>query len=58
VTITLTYILDGVSQELDETFSIEYDLDVNNSNFFPHSSESPDITIGHLNGTIIDQDSE
>jgi hypothetical protein len=57
-TIAITYRIDGVSQELNETFSIECDLDANNSNFFPDSSENPDITIGHLNGTIIDQDSE
>jgi hypothetical protein len=54
--ITLNYRLDGVSQELNETFSIELgNLDVSDSNFFPDSS---DVTIGHLNGTIIDQDSE
>ena len=57
--ITITYRLDGVSQELNETFSIEFgNLDVNNSDLFPHPSEFPDIMIGHLNGTIIDRDSE
>jgi hypothetical protein len=56
--ISLTYRLDGLSQEFNETFLLELDLDVDDSNFFPDSSEFSDITIGRLNGTIIDQDGE
>jgi hypothetical protein len=52
--ITLTYRLDGLSQELNETFSLEVALDVDNRAFFPNS----DVTISCFNGTIIDQDSE
>jgi hypothetical protein len=54
----LRFKLDGVAQESNETFSIEYELDANNRIFFPDNSVSSDITIGRLNGTIIDKDSE
>jgi hypothetical protein len=56
--ISFTYRLDGVAQESNETFSIEYELNANNRDFFPDDSVFSDITIGHLNGTIIDIDSE
>jgi hypothetical protein len=57
-TISLMYRLDGVAQESNETFSIQYELDANNRDFFPDNSVFSDITICHLNGTIIDKDSE
>jgi hypothetical protein len=56
--ITLTYRLDGISQEFNETFSIEFDLTPGNSNFFPERSVFSDVTIEQFNGIIIDQDSE
>ena len=57
--ISLTFRLDGVAQEFNETFSIEFEnFNADNSSFFPLPSQFPDITIGHLNGTIVDQDRE
>jgi hypothetical protein len=52
--ITLTYRLDGVSQEFNEAFSLEFNLTQDNRNFFPDSN----VTIEKFNGTIIDRDSE
>ena len=52
--ITLT--VDGISQEFNETFSMEltgFDL----TNFFLFPDEAP-VTVNSLQGTIIDQDSE
>ena len=52
--ITLT--VDGVSQEFNETFSIEFPgLDFDDIFLFP--SEAP-VTISRLEGTIVDQDSK
>jgi hypothetical protein len=56
--ITLTYRLDGVSQEFNETFSIEFSLTPDNRAFFPDRSMFSDVTIEQFNGIIIDRDSE
>jgi hypothetical protein len=56
--ITLTYRLDGVSQEFNETFSIEFDLTPNNHSFFPDRSVFSSVAIEQFNGIIIDRDSE
>jgi hypothetical protein len=53
--ITLTYRLDGVSQEFNGTFSIEFNLTPDNRAFFPAGLN---VTIGIFSGTIIDRDSE
>ena len=52
--ITLT--VDGISQEFDETFSIEFSQ-VDLTDFFLFPDEAP-VTINSLEGTIIDQDGE
>ena len=51
--ITLT--VDGISQEFNETFSIEFSFDLSDSFLFP--DEVP-ATVNSLQGTIIDQDSK
>jgi hypothetical protein len=53
--ITLTYRLDGVSQEFNETFSMEFNFTPDNRHFFHDSSN---VTIGRFHGEITDQDSE
>ena len=48
--------VDGISQEFNETFTIHIiGVDLDNSFLFP--DEAP-VTVNHLDGTIIDQDSK
>jgi hypothetical protein len=58
VSVSLTFRLDGISQENNETFSLEYDIDLDDRDFFPERSVFSDVTIKQFDGIIIDQDSE
>ena len=52
----ITLRVDGISQEFNETFSVEFtDFDLNDFFLFP--DEAP-VTVNSLQGTIIDQDSK
>ena len=51
-TASITLQVDGVSQECNETFSIEFTgLDLTDTFLFPPGVP---VTVNHLNGTIID----
>ena len=52
----ITLSVDGISQELNETFSIEF-TGFNLNDFFLFPNEAL-ITVNSLQGTIIDQDSK
>jgi hypothetical protein len=52
--LTLTYRLDGVSQEFNETFSLRFNFTSDNRIFFPDSN----VTIEIFVGIIIDRDRE
>ena len=54
-TFQITFTVDGISQEFNETFSIELGFDINDFFLFP-IGVTP--TVNELTGTIIDQDSE
>jgi hypothetical protein len=58
VTVSLIFRLDGISQELNETFSLEYILDLNDRDYFPERSVFSDVTIEQFDGIIIDQEGE
>jgi hypothetical protein len=58
VSVSLTFRLDGISQELNETFSLEYILNITDPRFFPERSVFSDVTIEQFDGIIIDQDGE
>lgn len=53
--VTFTLRVDGISQEADETFKFSFaNLQLSNSGLFP----TLPISIGEMNGTIVDSDCE
>lgn len=55
-TIEITFVVDGISQEFNETFSIKFaSLDLTDASLFPNGAP---VTLQNFSGTIIDQDSK